>query len=52
MLARASGPGLLFESVFERRAQALGVVVVGSRAVPKGATSFLLGPVLRFLAAP
>jgi len=52
VLARASGPGLLFESVFERRAQALGLDVVGSRAVPKGATSFLLGPVLRFLAAP
>jgi glycosyltransferase involved in cell wall biosynthesis len=51
VLARASGPGLLFESVFERRAQALGLDVVGSRAVPKGATSLLLAPVLRFLAA-
>ena len=52
VLARASGPGLLFESVFERRAQALGLDVVGSRAAPKGATAFLLAPVLRFLAAP
>ena len=52
VLARASGPGLLFESVFERRAQAMGLDVVGSRAVQKGATSFLLAPVLRFLAAP
>lgn len=52
VLARASGPGLLFESVFERRAEALGLDVVGSRAVSKGATSLLLGPVLRFLAAP
>jgi len=52
VLARASGPGLLFESVFERRAQALGLDVVGSRAVQKGATALLLGPVLRFLAAP
>ena len=51
VLARASGPGLLFESLFERRAQALGLDVVGSRAVPKGATSLLLAPVLRFLAA-
>jgi len=51
VLARASGPGLLFESLFERRAQALGLDVVGSRAVQKGATSLLLGPVLRFLAA-
>lgn len=51
VLARASGPGLLFESVFERRAQALGLDVVGSRAVQKKATSLLLAPVLRFLAA-
>ena len=51
VLARASGPGLLFESLFERRAQALGLDVVGSRTVPKGATSLLLAPVLRFLAA-
>lgn len=52
VLARASGPGLLFESVFERRGQALGLDVIGSRAVHKGATSLLLSPVLRFLAAP
>jgi hypothetical protein len=51
VLARASGPGLLFERVFERRAQALGIDVVGSRRAQKGATAFLLAPVLRFLAA-
>jgi hypothetical protein len=51
VLARASGPGLLFERVFERRAQALGIDVVGSRQVQKTATAFLLAPVLRFLAA-
>jgi len=51
VLARASGPGLLFESLFERRAQALGLDVVGSRPVQKKATSLLLAPVLRFLAA-
>jgi hypothetical protein len=52
VLARASGPGLLFESVFERRAQAMGLDVVGSRPVPKSPTAFLWAPVLRFLAAP
>jgi hypothetical protein len=49
VIVRASGPGLLFEPVFERRAQELGIDVVGSR--PRRAMPFLLGPVLRFLAA-
>jgi hypothetical protein len=49
VVVRASGPGLLFEPVFERRAQELGIDVVGSR--PRGSTPLLLRPVLRFLAA-
>jgi hypothetical protein len=49
VIVRASGPGLFFEHVFERRAQELGIDVVGSRA--KRPTPFLLRPVLRFLAA-
>jgi cellulose synthase/poly-beta-1,6-N-acetylglucosamine synthase-like glycosyltransferase len=49
VIVRASGPGLLFEPLFERRAQELGIDVVGSR--PKRPTPFLLRPVLRFLAA-
>jgi hypothetical protein len=50
VIVRASGPGLLFEHLFERRAQELGVDVVGSR--PKlPVTAILLRPVLRFLAA-
>ena len=49
VIVRASGPGLLFEPIFERRAQELGVDVVGSR--PKQPTPLLLRPVLRFLAA-
>jgi cellulose synthase/poly-beta-1,6-N-acetylglucosamine synthase-like glycosyltransferase len=49
VIVRASGPGLLFEPIFERRAQELGIDVVGSR--PKQPTPFLLRPVLRFLAA-
>jgi len=49
IIVRASGPGLLFEAVFERRAQELGIDVVGSR--PRRQTPFLLRPVLRFLAA-
>jgi hypothetical protein len=49
VIVRATGPGLLFEPIFERRAQELGVDVVGSR--PKRPTPFLLRPVLRFLAA-
>jgi hypothetical protein len=49
VIVRASGPGLLFEPIFERRAQELGIDVVGSRR--KQPTPFLLRPVLRFLAA-
>jgi glycosyltransferase involved in cell wall biosynthesis len=49
VVVRASAPGLLFEAVFERRAQELGVDVVGSR--PRRPTPLLLRPVLRFLAA-
>jgi dolichol-phosphate mannosyltransferase len=49
VIVRASGPGLLFEPIFERRAQELGIDVVGSRR--KQATPLLLRPVLRFLAA-
>jgi hypothetical protein len=49
VIVRASGPGLLFEHVFERRAQELGIDVVGTR--PKRPTPFLLRSVLRFLAA-
>jgi hypothetical protein len=49
VIVRASGPGLLFEPIFERRAQELGIDVVGSRS--KKPTPLLLRPVLRFLAA-
>jgi hypothetical protein len=53
VIVRASGPGLFFEAVFERRAQELGIDVVGSR--PRRPTPLLLQPVLRsfvrFLAA-
>jgi hypothetical protein len=49
IIVRASGPGLLFEPVFERRAQELGVDIVGSR--PRRPMPLLLRPVLRFLAA-
>ena len=37
VIVRASGPGLLFEAVFERRAQELGIDVVGSRPRPPDA---------------
>ena len=47
IIVRASGPGLLFEHVFERRARDLGIDVVGTRA-PHPAP-LLLRPVLRFL---
>ena len=40
VIVRASGPGLLFEPVFERRAQELGIDVVGSR--PRRPMPFLL----------
>jgi hypothetical protein len=49
VIVRASGPGLLFEAVFERRAEELGIDVVGSRQ--RQPTPLLLRPVLRFLAA-
>jgi glycosyltransferase involved in cell wall biosynthesis len=49
VIVRASGPGLLFEPLFERRAQELGIDVVGSR--PRRPMPLLLRPVLRFLAA-
>jgi hypothetical protein len=49
IIVRASGPGLLFEHVFERRAQDLGIDVVGTRA--KNPPPLFLRPVLRFLAA-
>jgi hypothetical protein len=49
IIVRASGPGILFEHVFERRAEELGIDVVGSR--PKRTTPLFLRPVLRFLAA-
>ena len=38
VIVRASGPGLLFEAVFERRAQELGIDVVGSRPAPPDAS--------------
>jgi hypothetical protein len=47
IIVRASGPGLLFEHVFERRAQDLGIDVVGTRA--KSQPPLFLRPVLRFL---
>ena len=49
VVVRASGPGVLFEAVFERRAQELGIDIVGSR--PRRPVPLLLRPVLRFLAA-
>jgi hypothetical protein len=49
IIVRASGPGLFFEAVFERRAQELGIDIVGSR--PRRQMPLLLRPVLRFLAA-
>ena len=51
VIVRATGPGLLFERVFEQRARDLGIDIVGSRPVDKGGVARLLGPVLRFLAA-
>jgi len=49
VIVRATGPGVLFEAVFERRAQELGIDIVGSRA--RRPVPLLLRPVLRFLAA-
>ncbi|MBC8132683.1 MAG: glycosyltransferase [Deltaproteobacteria bacterium] len=51
IIVRATGPGLLFERVFEQRAQDLGIDVIGSRPAPQSGMSRLLTPVLRFLAA-
>jgi glycosyltransferase involved in cell wall biosynthesis len=51
VIVRATGPGLLFERVFEQRARDLGIDVVGSRPVENGAVARLLAPVLKFLAA-
>lgn len=49
VIVRASGPGLLFEHLFERRARDLGIDVVGTRT--RNPAPLLLRPVLRFLAA-
>lgn len=51
VIVRATGPGLLFERVFEQRARDLGIDVVGSRPVQAGPVARLLAPVLKFLAA-
>lgn len=51
VIVRASGPGLLFERVFEKRAVDLGVDVVGTRPKLSTPAARLLAPVLRFLAA-
>lgn len=51
IIVRATGPGLLFERIFERRAQDLGIDVVGSRPVKATATNRLLAPLLRLLTA-
>ncbi|MES1166039.1 MAG: glycosyltransferase [Verrucomicrobiota bacterium] len=51
IIVRATGPGLLFERVFEQRARDLGIDVVGSRPAETGGVARFLAPVLRFLAA-
>jgi hypothetical protein len=51
IIVRATGPSLLFERIFERRAQDLGIDVVGSRPVRSTTTNRLLAPLLRLLAA-
>ena len=51
VIVRATGPGLLFERVFERRAQDLGIDVIGSRPIRNEGVARLFAPVLRFLAA-
>jgi hypothetical protein len=51
VIVRATGPGLLFERVFERRAQDLGIDVIGSHPVRNHGVARLFAPVLRFLAA-
>jgi hypothetical protein len=49
IIVRATGPSLLFERIFERRAQDLGIDVVGSRPVVQTGPGRLLAPFLRFL---
>jgi hypothetical protein len=51
IIVRATGPSLLFERIFERRAQDLGIDVVGSRPVRSTTANRLLAPLLRLLAA-
>jgi len=54
IIVRASGPGLLFERLFERRAIDLGIDIVdglGTRPSSRRGAALLLAPVVRFLAA-
>jgi hypothetical protein len=51
IIVRATGPGMLFEQIFERRARDLGIDVVGSRPAVSSGTGRILAPFLRFLAA-
>jgi cellulose synthase/poly-beta-1,6-N-acetylglucosamine synthase-like glycosyltransferase len=52
VIVRATGPGLLFERVFEQRARDLGIDIMGARPIEAGGgVSRLLRPVLKFLAA-
>ena len=51
VIVRATGPGLLFERVFEQRARDLGIDIVGTRPAKTGRAGRFLAPVLRFLAA-
>jgi glycosyltransferase involved in cell wall biosynthesis len=50
IIVRASGPGLMFERVFEQRACDLGIDVVGSRPPEVRGVVRFLAPILRFLA--
>lgn len=52
IIVRATGPGLLFERVFEQRARDLGIDILGSRRADTGGVAArFLAPVLRLLAA-
>jgi len=51
IIVKATGPSLLFERIFERRAQDLGIDVVGSRPLARTPTNRLLAPLLRLLTA-
>lgn len=51
IIVRATGPGLLFERVFEQRARDLGIDILGSRPTETGGMARFLAPVLRLLAA-